>query len=148
MAYDIENNIFINCGKSGQVIKGLNGGGGNANPTWTIKGNAFNFDGADTSANEETGDADEAVTESVAGVFTFTNAEAGDFNGACVLAEDVKTPEALGDARWSIEYTETTGINAVAAAQQNAVIYNLAGQRVAAATKGLFIVNGKKFVNK
>ena len=42
------------------------------------------------------------------------------------------------------------GINdiTVDAADENAPIYNLAGQRVTKATKGILIQNGKKFINK
>ena len=115
LAYDVENNIFVNCGKSGQVIKGMNGGQGGSNPTWTIIGNAFNFDGADTSANEETGDTDhtgdetpglnETVQNSVAGEITFTDAANGDFNGVCQLIEEGATkPETLGAQAWTITY--------------------------------------------
>ncbi len=45
---------------------------------------------------------------------------------------------------------ETTGINAVKSAENNVQgeVYNLAGQRVAQPTKGLYIVNGKKVVIK
>ena len=44
---------------------------------------------------------------------------------------------------------ETTGINAVENAKQSMEgIYNLAGQRVAQPTRGLYIVNGKKIVVK
>jgi hypothetical protein len=41
------------------------------------------------------------------------------------------------------------GIETVKAAQNaNAAIYNLAGQKVDAAFKGMVIMNGKKFMNK
>lgn len=40
----------------------------------------------------------------------------------------------------------TVGINTVATAAQKAVIYNMAGQRVMNAQKGLYIVNGKKVI--
>ncbi len=40
------------------------------------------------------------------------------------------------------------GINVMNAAAQDAVIYNLAGQRVMNAQKGLYIMNGKKVVKK
>jgi hypothetical protein len=45
---------------------------------------------------------------------------------------------------------ETTGINAVNGSEfkVNGEYYNLAGQRVANPTKGLYIVNGKKVVVK
>lgn len=89
-AYNVQGCIFVDCGKSGQVIKGMNGGQGGANPIWTIKGNVFNFEGADTSANEETGDADEPVQESVAAVVAFADAANGDFTQSV----------AAGDPRW------------------------------------------------
>lgn len=112
LAYNAESSIFVNCGKSGQTIKGLNGGGASANPTWTITGNAFNFDVdgvmTDTSAGEATGDTTEGegVQNSVAGVITFTDAAAGDFSGEFQLAEGATKPEALGDARWTINFKE------------------------------------------
>lgn len=45
---------------------------------------------------------------------------------------------------------DTTGISEVnaAKAEAEAPIYNMAGQRVAAGTKGLLIKNGKKYINK
>ena len=42
----------------------------------------------------------------------------------------------------------TDGINTVSTAAQNAVIFNMAGQRVMNAQKGLYIINGKKVVIK
>ena len=105
LTYDVENNIFVNCGKSGQVIKGMNGGQSGKNPTWTIKNNAFNFNGADTSADEATGDDEEAVEGSIAGVVTFTDAANGDFNGEFFLAEGAEAPEtAIGAPVWTITY--------------------------------------------
>lgn len=95
LAYDIQNSIFLDCGKKGQVVKGVNGGQSGKNPTWTIAGNAFQFtvDGAvsDTSAEESTGDDDEPVTDSFVGTVSFANAAAGDFTQNAVKA---------GDPRW------------------------------------------------
>jgi len=101
LAYDVQGNIFVNCGKNGQVIKGMNGGQGGANPTWTIKGNVFNcdYDGQgnplesrqDTSASETTGDDKEPVQESIAVVIAFADAEKGDFT---------QTQTTAGDPRW------------------------------------------------
>ncbi len=91
LAYDVQGCIFVDCGKSGQVVKGLNGGQSGKNPTWIIKGNAFNFGGADTSASESTGDSDEPVTESIAVVVKFADAAKGDFTQS-----DAKA----GDPRW------------------------------------------------
>ena len=168
LTYNLQNNIFVNCGKSGQTIKGLNGGGSSANPTWVIKGNAFNFDGEDTSAAEATGDDSEPVQDNVAGVVafadveksipgvvTFADAAAGDFNATVTLAEGAEKPAGAGDGyHWKITYSEATAIETVKTAEdtnlENAVIYNLNGQRIdkAQAKSGVFIVNGKKVVIK
>jgi hypothetical protein len=41
---------------------------------------------------------------------------------------------------------EATGINTAKAAETNGMVYNLQGQRVVKAQKGLYIVNGKKVI--
>lgn len=102
LAYTLENNIFVNCGKSGQVVKGINQGQNGKNPVWTISGNIFNFDGADTSAAETTGDDDEPVQNSIAAVVTFVDAAAGNFNATLALAEGAVAPESVGDPRWTV----------------------------------------------
>ena len=56
--------------------------------------------------------------------------------------------EAAEGARIILPGSEATGINAVEAAQAEAPLYNLQGQRVAKAAKGVNIVNGKKFIVK
>ena len=104
LTYNVRNNVFVNCGKSGQVIKGLNGGSSGANPTWNIDGNVFNFDGADTSANESTGDADEPVKNSLAGIFEFTDAATGDFNGVFKGKTAEAPAKYPGDPRWTYTY--------------------------------------------
>ncbi len=57
-------------------------------------------------------------------------------------------PEA--GARMILSFGETTGIESVKSAESNAQngVYNIAGQRVAQPSKGLYIVNGKKVVIK
>ena len=152
MEYDVQNNIFVNCGKSGQTIKGMNGGQGGANPTWIISGNAFNFDNAetnereDTSAAESTDDEAEPVKDSVACIVTFTDAAAGNFNGTLELPEGAEAPQELGDPRW--KFNITTGIQTVGTTVENGTCYDLQGRRVAQPVKGLYIVNGKKVVLK
>ena len=47
-----------------------------------------------------------------------------------------------------VEVIPTTGIQNVKVSASNGAIYNLAGQRVEKATKGIYIQNGKKFVVK
>ena len=156
LVYSVQSNIFVNCGKSGQVIKGINGGQQGTNPTWIVANNIFNFDGEDTSAAETTGDADEPVKGSAAGVMAFNSVETPDFGGVFTLAEGAAKPDAIGDVyHWTVTYNEiVTGIEAVKTAEgadlENAVIYNLNGQRIdkAQAKSGVFIVNGKKVILK
>ena len=155
LTYNLQNNIFVNCGKSGQVVKGVNGGQNGKNPKWMIVSNLFNYDGKDTSAEESTGDADETVEKSIPGVVTFADAAAGDFNATVTLAEGAEKPAGAGDGyHWKITYSEATAIETVKTAEgtdlENAVIYNLNGQRIdkAQAKSGVFIVNGKKVVIK
>ena len=105
MSYDVENNIFVNCGKSGQAIKGMNGGASGKNPTWKIENNAFNHDGADTSASEDTGDSEEPVNNSIAEVVTFADAANGDFT---VGESSIVAREKAGDPRWLVDFVAPT----------------------------------------
>jgi hypothetical protein len=66
----------------------LNGGQGGANPIWTVSGNVFNFDDADTSADESTGDDGEPVADSQAVVVKFADAANGDFTQSNAKAGD------------------------------------------------------------
>ena len=102
LSYEAKGNVFANCGKRGQVIIGLNGSGISANPTWDIDGNLFNYDGADTSATETTGDNNEPVKNSVAGVVTFVAPASGNFNGTLELSGGATLPEKLGDPRFTL----------------------------------------------
>ncbi|MBO6013370.1 MAG: hypothetical protein J6P82_07625 [Bacteroidales bacterium] len=58
------------------------------------------------------------------------------------------TAEGAG-ARLAIEFSdEVTGIEEIASANAEGRAFNLAGQRVANPTKGLYIQNGKKVLVK
>lgn len=67
--------------------------------------------------------------------------------GKCYISVNKPTPapEFLG-----FDFANTTGFNTVKGSEFNinGEVYNLAGQRVAQPTKGLYIVNGKKVVIK
>ena len=68
---------------------------------------------------------------------------------AYLLATDV--PSEAPALNFVFAGSETTGINAVNGSQsmvKGSQVYNLAGQRVAQPTRGLYIVNGKKVVVK
>ena len=128
MTYDVKNNIFVDCGKSGQVIKGMNGGQSGANPTWDIDGNVFNFGGADTGASESTGDDAEPVKNSVAGRVLFKDAAKGDFGGTFVLApETTSIPESMGDPRWTLTSAASFAINIALGIENGTVTTKPAG---------------------
>ena len=62
---------------------------------------------------------------------------------------DVTTASARDYLEFSFEGEEgTTGVNEVTTTNRTNEYFNLAGQRVAQPTKGLYIVNGKKYVIK
>ena len=72
--------------------------------------------------------------------------------GFYLLAEGVTLPagkaylEVAGGAREFIGFGNATAIKAIETLKNNGVIYNLAGQQVKSAQKGVFIVNGKKVI--
>ena len=55
-----------------------------------------------------------------------------------------------GAPELGVDFGETTGVNEVRGQKEEVKgeVYNLAGQRVANPTKGLYIVNGRKVVIK
>lgn len=63
---------------------------------------------------------------------------------AYLLASDI--PNAARNL--TFVFDDATAIKAVESKTQNSEFYNLAGQRVAAPTKGLYITNGKKVIIK
>ena len=82
------------------------------------------------------------VAESVEpGDYTITinKAAASTKSGKSVALEDVTVP---------LTITKGTGIHSINADDVNAPIYNVAGQRVSKAQKGVFIQNGKKVAVK
>ena len=107
LTYFVNNNIFVNCGKNGQTIKGLNGGQGGKNPTWGVSNNAFNFvtyneDGTflseDTGAKEDNGDSEEPITNTYAGSVYFKDAANANF--AIDAASAAAVAGNVGDTRW------------------------------------------------
>ncbi len=74
----------------------------------------------------------------------------GFYNWTDVLPADKVYLDVAAPGRDFIGFSfgEATGINAVESTKENGAVYNLAGQRVAQPTRGLYIVNGKKVVVK
>lgn len=71
------------------------------------------------------------------GVITIKNAAASTKKGVSVPLADVTVPVGI-----------TTAINSINADDVNAPVYNVAGQRVSKAQKGVYIQNGKKVAVK
>ena len=138
--------LIVDCGKSGQFIKGLNNGQASANPVWNVVGNSFQrtVDGAltDTAASEETGDEEEPVKDNVEGVVVFAaDVAAGDFT----LGNCPQNTANIGDPRW----LNPDAIINVTTENADGYWYNINGQRVVShSQKGIYIHNGKKVVVK
>ena len=100
-SYTLKNNIFVNCGKNGQTVVGFNSGQTNATPAWDVDGNAFNWNGEDTSATEvsKAGKKNEVdiVQNSVVGVVVFEGAATGNFT---LGTECAQYAAKIGDPRW------------------------------------------------
>ena len=81
----------------------------------------------------------DVAPDAVPGDYTIKikKAAASTKSGKSVSLEDVEVP---------FKITQGTGINSVNADDVNAPVYNLAGQRVSKAQKGIFIQNGKKSI--
>ncbi len=96
LVYNVQNNIFVDCGKDGQTVVGINGGVVSTNPTWNVSGNVFNFNGVDKSeaevakaGNDANGNA--IVQNSIAVVVNFKDVNMADFT---------QSDAAAGDPRW------------------------------------------------
>ena len=99
--YTIKNNIFTDCGKSGQTVVGFNKGQPSATPVWDVDGNTFMFDGASTNAAEveKAGqkDGEDIVQNCVEGNPEFKDAANGDFTVGDQAPQQLTR---TGDPRW------------------------------------------------
>ena len=145
----VEKNIWYNCGKD--IIRRLSGGRFGGNAPRTFDKNTYFNEGADISDAEGSYDNSDTALTTDPG---FKMPAEGDFT---LSAYSAQCNEQTGDPRWFAErghYNPVTGIETVKTAEEtsleNAVIYNLNGQRIdkAQAKSGVFIVNGKKVVIK
>ena len=134
LSFELMDNVIVNCGEKGNFVAGLNDGHKSSEVEWVVDSNAFNFDGEDSGANEAYGNA-------LSGVVKFADAAKGDFTQSDVAAGDPRWISGTPTAIETVKTAEETSL-------ENAVIYNLNGQRVDKAQKGLYIVNGKKVVIK
>ena len=134
LSFELAGNVIVNCGEKGNFVAGLNEGHKSSEVEWVVDSNAFNFDGEDSGANEAYGNA-------LSGVVKFADAAKGDFTQSNVAAGDPRWISGTPTAIETVKTAEETSL-------ENAVIYNLNGQRIDKAQKGLYIVNGKKVVIK
>ena len=91
LKFVVKENIFVNCGKSKQVIQGLNGGGTSKNPTFDVDSNVFNWNGADESGIEVSPNSEQPNKNNIAALIVFKDAANGDFTQSNVK---------VGDPRW------------------------------------------------
>lgn len=94
--YNVYCNIFVNCGKSGQLYKGLGGNASNLQPNtnWNVGNNMINFDGEDTSSTELIGNYTSSNLYPITGVVSFADAAHGDFH---------QSDTWVGDQRWRVD---------------------------------------------
>jgi hypothetical protein len=148
-----ESILFETGSNTGNEINGWLFGQNSANPVRTYNKNTYWAGNA-----EATGWTDSSKTGSdqTGTALTtdpgFKKPAEGDFT---LSAYSAQLSEQTGDPRWFAEgghYNPVTGIETVKTAEEtsleNAVIYNLNGQRVDKAQKGINIVNGKKVIIK
>lgn len=150
-AYTVKNNIFVDCGKQNETVVGINAGQTSANPVWDVTGNHFLWGGLcvnkDEIAKAGKKDEEDIVKNCVEGTLKFVDAARGNFNGKFELAEDAEAPQALGAPMWTITFVSApVSVGCLLVDPKSTVIYNMAGQKVTKAGKGLFIVNGKSII--
>lgn len=143
--------------EEGVLIRSINGGAVTENITVAAtatknEGNAFVGTLTDITVNETDGENTNYVLSKENDVMGFYKAKTEADGGTKVAAGKAYLPVATADAAKGIKVVfdgETTGISTVKGDNvKNNVIYNLNGQRVAAPAKGLYIMNGKKFIVK
>jgi len=132
-----------------------------ANTGILLKGNAGTY-----AINTTTGDTDPVTDNALVGVLVDTEVPAGSFvllkgtsgvgfycalNAFTVSANTAYIEKLDDGARTFIGFNldESTGIDGIAVEKMsNGEVYNLQGQRVVKAQKGLYIINGKKVLVK
>jgi hypothetical protein len=147
--FDVQKNIWYNCGKD--VIRRMAGGRFNGKNPMTFSMNTYFYDDADNSASESSYDNSGNILTSNPG---FKDAATGNFT---IYAGSDQAKEQTGDPRWLVEFDENlTGIDGInAAATLNGAVYTIngikvreAGETLKGLSKGMYIINGKKYVVK
>ena len=154
LVFTVKNNIIVNSGKA-NFLQGMDGGQSSANPIWTVENNTFGqlSDGVFTDVSASQTGCGEVVNSVVTNP-GFKDVAAGDFT---VYAGSEQAKQKIGDPRWLVEFDETlTGIDGINAADTlNGAVYTIngikvreAGETLKGLSKGMYIINGKKYVVK
>ena len=112
----------------------------------------YTFEAADGASFSASNDLDVSDGSIVGNGSIYVLANGSNDVGFYLLAEGVTLPagkaylEVAGGAREFIGFGNATAIKAIETLKNNGVIYNLTGQQVKSAQKGVFIVNGKKVI--
>lgn len=88
--FAVKNSVIVNCGKSGQFLKGLNAGNAGKDTNWEVEGNCFNW-GGEVIAEQKIGSADDNIKNSIDKVIEFADADKGNFT---------QKQTSAGDPRW------------------------------------------------
>lgn len=88
--FAVKNSVIVNCGKSGQFLKGLNAGQAGKDTNWEVEGNCFNW-GGEVIAEQKIGSADDNIKNSIDEVVVFADADKGNFT---------QKQTSAGDPRW------------------------------------------------
>ena len=136
----VKNSIIADCGKEGQFYAGLNAGSKGKETNYEIDGNSVTFNGMDVNETEQSKIAG-VILNNITALPNFADAANGDFTQSNVAAGDPRWISGTPTAIETVKTAEETSL-------ENAVIYNLNGQRVEKAQKGLYIVNGRKVILK
>ncbi|MBR2036080.1 MAG: DUF5123 domain-containing protein, partial [Prevotella sp.] len=144
--FDVQNNIWYNCGN--EVIRRMAGGRFNGKNPMTFAKNTYFYNDVDNSAKEASYDNSGDILTSDPG---FKDAANGDFTLDVASEQNINK---TGDARWLVEIpTAIEGVNATI--MNNGDIYTINGVKVRNAgdslkglAKGLYIINGKKLIVK
>ena len=140
--FSVINNIWFDCG-SGQVPRRILGGrAASSYDECQFDNNTYWFNGAPEANNESYDTGVQLTTDPM-----FKDAGNGDFT---IGASTQQAEKQTGDPRWLVEYIPTSikSVDAEEIDLENAIIYNMNGQRVDKAQKGLYIINGRKVVVK
>jgi hypothetical protein len=141
--FDVERNIWYNCGKD--VIRRMAGGRFNGSNPMTFDKNTYFNEGVSTAESEASYDKGAILTSDPG----FQNPFEGNFT---LSAYSDQYAENTGDPRWYINggHYSRTGISTISTDDvSEKIVYDLQGRRVTnTSKKGVYIVNGRKVVIK